>query len=159
MYSLLAICLSLGCARIHLGSLSESTAGSPRFRRSIPLMRSFSGGTSVSLSLLGFFACFFSFFFIGMDASWNSVLFTYYVAPANLAVLPCFFAATGAGLFFIVWTLCGILRGVLVEYFSLFRRVTRAMQQAFFSSGCPITRMACISCLALSSAALLGVGG
>ena len=68
-----------------------------------------------------------------------------------------FFAAR-AGLFLLVWPLCGVNIGVFLEYFAIFRKVTGAMQQSFiFRTGRPIAHMTCIICLALSSAALLGV--
>ena len=120
-------------------------------------MSLFSDGTSVSLSLLGFFPWFFPSFFLGWVHhgllccshlllhrwTWRS----YHV-----------FVASGAGFFFIVWPLRGILGRVLLEYFEIFRRVLGAMRQACFPSGRTIARIAWISCLALSSAAFIRVG-
>ena len=51
-----------------------------------------------------------------------------------------------------------ILGGFILEYFTLLRRLLGAMQQACFTSGQTITRMACIYCLALVSATRLRVG-
>ena len=45
------------------------------------------------------------------------------------------------GLYFIVWLMCGVLDGLLLLYFSLFRRVPGDMQQACFSSSWLIARM------------------
>ena len=69
------------------------------------------------------------------------------------------FLAAKSGFFFLfVWPLCGILLGLFIEYFALFCRVSGAMHQVCFFTGLPIAQMACMICLAISSAALLGVG-
>ena len=81
-----------------------------------------------------------------------------FCCAVNLDGLTAFSIANRAGFFFIVWLLYRVFGGVFLEYFALFRRVTGAMQQACFSSGRPIARMAYIFCLALASADLLGVG-
>ena len=72
-------------------------------------------------------------------------------------ILASYFVAVGAGLFF-MWPLRGVLGRLIPKYFTLFRRVPGAMQQACFPSSWPIVRMACISCLALVSADRLGAG-
>ena len=71
--------------------------------------------------------------------------------------LTSFFVAAES-VFLFMWPLHGILGGVILEYFTLFRRVSGAMQQSCFPSGWPIAPMACISCLGLASAARLRVG-
>ena len=67
-----------------------------------------------------------------------------------------FFVAFGVGFLF-MWPLHSVLVGVILEYFTLFRIVPVSMQQEYFPSVRPIARMACISCIALVSAACLGV--
>ena len=57
-----------------------------------------------------------------------------------------------------MWSLRGVIGGVILEYFALLRRVLGAMQQACFTSGQPIAMMDCIYCPALVSADRLGVG-
>ena len=76
----------------------------------------------------------------------------------KLDVITTFFVAAGAELFIFVWTLCGLLLGVLLKYSTLLRRVPGDIYQACFIIGWPIARMACMIFLALSSAALIGVG-
>ena len=68
------------------------------------------------------------------------------------------FPASGVGFFIFVWLLRVILLGVLLEYFTLFCIVAGAMHQACFCTGRLITWMACMICLALATADLLGVG-
>ena len=43
--------------------------------------------------------------------------------------LTTFFVAAGAGFSFVVWPLYGVLGGVILQYFALFRIVLRYMQQ------------------------------
>ena len=68
-----------------------------------------------------------------------------------------FLIATAAGLFFIVGLLRNLLGGVFHEYFEIFRRVPRDMQQACFPSGHLIALMACIFVLRLSARPLLAL--
>ena len=69
------------------------------------------------------------------------------------------FVAARAGLLLLVWPLHGVLLRALLEYFAILCRVPRDMQQACISrTGRPIDQMACMICLALAGAALLGVG-
>ena len=72
--------------------------------------------------------------------------------------LTTFFVTAGAGFLFIAWPLHGLLGILFLGYFALFSRFPGGMQQAYFSSSQPIAQIACISCLALASAALPGVG-
>ena len=52
----------------------------------------------------------------------------------------------------------GLIRGLFLEYFTLLRRVSRALHQACFVTGWPISHMACMIFLALASVALIVVG-
>ena len=70
-----------------------------------------------------------------------------------------FFVASGAGFSFIVWPLCGVLGGVLLQYSGLFRRVLGDMKQACFTSGRTIAWMACIFFLRLPARPVLGLVG
>ena len=72
--------------------------------------------------------------------------------------LAALFLAVGVGFFLFVWTLCGIIIRLFLEYFTLFHGVPGAMHQACFCTGRPIDQMDCMICLALASAALLRVG-
>ena len=96
--------------------------------------------------------------------TWDGCIMGYHVVhllccAIEIDDLTTFFIAAGAGLFLVVWPLCGILERLFLEYFSLFRRLPGSMQQEYFPSSWPIYWMAYIFCLALASAALLGVGG
>ena len=67
--------------------------------------------------------------------------------------------AVRAGLLVLLCMMRGALLGVFFQDFIIFRRVLRAMQQAFlFRTGCLITQMACIVSLDLASSDLLGFG-
>ena len=66
--------------------------------------------------------------------------------------------ASGVGFFLFLWLLCSVLLGVLLEYFSLLRRVTGDMHQACFVTVQPIYQMSCMAFPAISSAALLRFG-
>ena len=55
-----------------------------------------------------------------------------------------FFIAARAGFSFILCPLCGVLDGLSLQYFALFRRVPGAMQQACFPSGRLIARLALV---------------
>ena len=95
--------------------------------------------------------------------TWDWCIMGYHVVhlfycAVKLYSLTTFLTAARAGLFFVVWPLCGVLGGVFLEYFAIFCRVPGAMQQACFPSDQPIAGMAYIFCLALASTALLGVG-
>ena len=63
-----------------------------------------------------------------------------------------------AGVGFLVGPLRGIPLGLLLEYFTLLHKVSRAMHQSCFVTVRSIDRMACMVFLSLSRAALLGVG-
>ena len=64
-----------------------------------------------------------------------------------------------AGFFVLVLMLNGALLGVFLKDFTLFLRVTRAMQQeCIFRTGRHITLMTCIVSLALAISALIRVG-
>ena len=53
----------------------------------------------------------------------------------------------------------GVLFGLVLKHFALFRRVPSKMQEAYiFCTGRSISQIACMVSLALTSAALLGVG-
>ena len=81
-----------------------------------------------------------------------------FLLTVKLDGLRALFVAAWEGFLFFVWPLCGVLLGLFLEYFALFRRVTGSMHRAFFCTGQTIARMACIIFLALSGAALLRVG-
>ena len=66
--------------------------------------------------------------------------------------------ATRLGLFLSMWLLHDVLFRVILEYFTLCRRVPGAMYQSCFVTGWMITQMDCMICLDLSSAYLIGVG-
>ena len=69
------------------------------------------------------------------------------------------FVAAGTEFFLLVWLLSDILLGLLLEYFALFRGVTRAMQrERIFRTVRLIYWMSCIICITLAGSALLGVG-
>ena len=71
----------------------------------------------------------------------------------------CALVAAGEGFLVLLWILRGVLISLLFKDFTLFRQVSRAIQQAcIFRTGRSITRMDCIVSLALASAALLRFG-
>ena len=63
----------------------------------------------------------------------------------------------GTVFFVFLGPLCGLLLGVFLEYFTLFRRVSGSMHKAFFVTGHPIAQMTFMIFLMLSRAALLGI--
>ena len=67
--------------------------------------------------------------------------------------------SAGAGFVIFVWPLCGVFPGVLLEYFTILILVSGYMHKSCVS--CTSHLLTCreyIFCLALASAALLGVG-
>ena len=114
----------------------------------------------IGLITLRLFLLLFPFFFFGTGSSWDFMVLTSCVASSNLTVLArLLFPLEGAPLY-----LYGFSAEILSVYYlrtlySSEECPAGAMQQAcLFRTGRSITRMACIVSLALSSAALLGVG-
>ena len=68
------------------------------------------------------------------------------------------FVAAGVSFLLFVCLLHGVLLRLFLEYFALFRRVPRAMHQAYLCTGWSISWMDCMICLALAGTSLLVVG-
>ena len=81
-----------------------------------------------------------------------------FCCTVELDSLTTFFAAVRAGFYFIVWPLCGVLGRLFLQYFALFCKVPGAMQQPFFKFCLDNFSDGLHFCLALTSAAHIGVG-
>ena len=76
--------------------------------------------------------------------------------PVKLDGLTMIFVASGSGFF--VGPLHIVLIGLLLDYFTIFHILYRAMHQACFVANWTIAWIACMIILSLDIAALLGVG-